>query len=137
MLTVWCQNGEVVVVDDVSVAKMSGGEVDVEPYLNSQNTIGHGTATQILKAKRDKIVGVGSGKRWWCMWYKEVLCGTVCGHQNKIWQNMDGKRGGGWRWGKARSTRGKANPRIKSNKTSSHQQITKKIGGYFCGDFRD
>ena len=56
------KNGEVVVVDDASVAKMSGGDVDVEPYLNSRNTIGHGTATQILKAKRDKIVGVGSGK---------------------------------------------------------------------------
>lgn len=60
MLTVWCQNGEVVVVDDASVAKMSGGDVDVEPYLNSRNTIGHGTATQILKTKRVKIVGFGS-----------------------------------------------------------------------------
>ena len=53
---------EVVVVDDASVAKMSGGDVDVEPYLNSRNTIGHGITTQILKAKCDKIVGVGSGK---------------------------------------------------------------------------
>ena len=42
LLTVWCQNGGVVVVDDESVAKMSGGDVDVEPYLNSRNTIGHG-----------------------------------------------------------------------------------------------
>ena len=33
---------EVTVVDDESVAKMSGGDVDVEPYLNSRNTIGHG-----------------------------------------------------------------------------------------------
>ena len=41
---------KVVVVDDASVAKMSGGDVDVEPYLNSRNTIGHGTTTQILKA---------------------------------------------------------------------------------------
>ena len=39
------KNGEVVVVDDESVAKMSGGDVDVEPYLNSKNTIGHRTAT--------------------------------------------------------------------------------------------
>ena len=31
---------EVVVVDDASVAKMSGGDVDVEPYLDSQNTKG-------------------------------------------------------------------------------------------------
>ena len=37
----------------------------------------------------------------------------------------------GENWGKARSTSNKANPRIKFNKTSSHQQITKKIGGYF------
>ena len=35
----------------------------------------------------------------------------------------------------ARSTSKTSNPQIKSNKTSSHQQITKKLGGYFCGDF--
>ena len=33
---------EVTVVDDESMAKMSGGDVDVEPYLDSRNTIGHG-----------------------------------------------------------------------------------------------
>ena len=33
---------EVVVVGDASVAKMISGDVDVEPYLNSRNTIGHG-----------------------------------------------------------------------------------------------
>ena len=72
---------EVVVVDDASVAKMSGGDVDVEPYLDSRNTKGYGTATQILKAKRVKIVGVGSGKgyggamrKWW--WYAEVYVGS-------------------------------------------------------------
>ena len=42
---------EVVVVDDASMAKMSGGDVDVESYLDSQNTKGYGTATQILKAR--------------------------------------------------------------------------------------
>ena len=42
---------EVVIVDDASVAKMSGGDVDVEPYLDSRNTKGYGTATQILKAR--------------------------------------------------------------------------------------
>ena len=42
---------EVVVVDEASVAKMSGGDVDVEPYLDSRNTKGYGTATQILKIK--------------------------------------------------------------------------------------
>jgi hypothetical protein len=43
-----------------------------------------------------------------------------------------------WRWwGKARSTRGKANPWSKSNKISSHQQITKNFGGVFLvGNFR-
>ena len=56
---------------------MSGGDVDVEPYLDSRNT----TTTQILKAKWIKIVGVGSGKcyggamrKWW--WYAEVYVGT-------------------------------------------------------------
>ena len=47
---------------------------------------------------------------------------------------------GGWksreRWGKARSTRCKADLWIKSNKTSSHQQITYKIGAIFGGDFQ-
>ena len=38
-------------------------------------------------------------------------------------------------WGKARSTQDTMNPRIKINKTSSNQQITKTIGGYFCGKF--
>ena len=45
---------EVVVVDDASVAKMSGGDVDVEPYLDSRNTKGYGAATQILKTKCDQ-----------------------------------------------------------------------------------
>ena len=31
-----------VVGDDESLAKMIGGDVDVEPYLYSRNTIGHG-----------------------------------------------------------------------------------------------
>ena len=42
---------------------------------------------------------------------------------------------GGETWGYARSTRNQANPWIKINKTSSHQQITKHFGGYFCGEF--
>ena len=37
----------------------------------------------------------------------------------------------GKRWGKARSTCNTRNPRIKSNKTSSHQQITKNNWGNF------
>ena len=46
----------------------------------------------------------------------------------------------GWkrvgRVGKARSTRGNTNPWIKSNKISTHQQITKEFGAIFGGDFR-
>ena len=60
---------KVVVVDDASVAKMSGGDVDVEPYLNSRNTIGHGTATQMLKAR--------SGNT--CQSAKQVSNGGECG----------------------------------------------------------
>ena len=38
----------------------------------------------------------------------------------------------GWEtWGDARSTRNQANPRIKMNKRSSNQQITKKNWGLF------
>ena len=47
---------EVVVVDDPSVAKMSGGDVDVEPYLDSRNTKGYGTACR--SAKRAKMLVV-------------------------------------------------------------------------------
>ena len=58
-----------VVVDDTSVAKMIGGDVDVEPYLNSRNTIGHGTATQILKARSVKtcrdVKRVSNGGGMW------------------------------------------------------------------------
>ena len=38
-------------------------------------------------------------------------------------------------WGDARSTRNQENPRIKINKTSSNQQIAKKIWGYFWWGF--
>ena len=69
-----------VVVDDASVVKMIGSDVDVEPYLNSRNTIGHGTATQILKAQCGKN---GSecemSKQWWLRKVVEVwvcLCGS-------------------------------------------------------------
>mgnify|MGYP005842413847 CR=1 FL=1 len=66
LLTVWCQKCLVVVVDDESVVKMSSGDVDVEPYLNSRNTIVHGTATQILKVKCGKILSeCEASKQWW------------------------------------------------------------------------
>ena len=60
---------EVVVVDDSSVAKMSGGDVDVEPYLDSRNTKGYGTATQILKPRSGNTCRSGN-------WHKR---GVVCG----------------------------------------------------------
>jgi len=62
---------EVVVFDDASVAKMSGGDVDVESYLNSRNTIGHGTTTQILKVRSGRtcrsaqLVSNGGRMRKW------------------------------------------------------------------------
>ena len=46
-----------VVVDDASVAKMRGGDVNVELYLDSRNTKGYGTATQILKPQSSNFVG--------------------------------------------------------------------------------
>ena len=38
----------------------------------------------------------------------------------------------GW---EARSTQNKANPQIQTNKISTHQQITKKFGAIFGGEF--
>ena len=73
---------EVVIVDDASVVKMSGDDVDVEPYLNSRNTKGYGTATQILKPRSSNCVGernipkmvglCGSGggmRKYICIWW--------------------------------------------------------------------
>ena len=62
---------EVVIVDDVSMAKMSGGDVDVEPYLDSRNTKGYRTATQILKARRGNMRQREKWSKWW--WYAEVV----------------------------------------------------------------
>ena len=62
---------EVVVVDDASVAKMSGSDVDVELYLDSRNTKGHGTAPQILKARSGNMCRSVKRSKWW--WYAEVV----------------------------------------------------------------
>ena len=50
--------------DDETLAKLSRGDDDVEPHLDSRNTKGYGTATHILKppssncdGERPKIVG--------------------------------------------------------------------------------
>ena len=62
---------DVVVVDDASVAKMSGGDVDVETYLDSRNTKGYGTATQILKDRSGNTCRRAKQSKWW--WYAEVV----------------------------------------------------------------
>jgi hypothetical protein len=50
LLMVVVSNDGVVVVVVESVAKLSGGDVDVEPFLISRNTLGNGKPrTQILK----------------------------------------------------------------------------------------
>ena len=77
-----------VVGDDESLAKMSGGDVDVEPYLDSRNTIGHGNhnsnSSKQNGSKLSELVavtamvvpcGIGGGMRkWWS--YAEVYVGT-------------------------------------------------------------
>ena len=75
---------EVVVVDDASVAKMSGADVDVEPYLDSRNTKGYGTATQILKAQSGNTCRSAKRAKWWwnaevvmVYWWWECVCGNV------------------------------------------------------------
>ena len=75
------------------MAKMSGGDVDVEPYLDSQNTKGYGTATQILKPQSGNCVGKRNGPKM--VSYAEVV--EVCGsifvygeHRNKSWWNLGG-----------------------------------------------
>ena len=88
---------EVVVVDDASVAKVSGGDVDVEPYLNSRNTSRtrncNSNSQSKIGPKLSELVLVSGGcvcGIWWC--YAEVVVVSICGHRNKIWRNMDGKR---------------------------------------------
>ena len=90
---------EVVVVDDASVANMSSGDVDVQPYLDSRNTKGYGTATQILKPRSSNCVRERNGPKM------VVLCGSGGGMRKYIWYmvgtgtkfhgNWAEKRGGG------------------------------------------
>ena len=42
--------------DDESLAKMSGGDDDVEPYLYSRNTIGHGNHNSNSQNQRQMVV---------------------------------------------------------------------------------
>ena len=65
--------------------KMSGGDVDVEPYLYSRNTIGHGNHnSKSQRPKRVKIDIGGSGERWLCLWKCWEFCGSKRGHRGKI-----------------------------------------------------
>ena len=75
-----------VLCDDESFAKMSGGDVDVEPYLYSRNTIGHENHnSNSQRPKRVKNVEGGSGERWWCLRKAVVVCVSMRGHRGKIW----------------------------------------------------
>ena len=50
-----------IVVDDESMAKMSGGDVDIEPFLVSLNTLGNDEPQlKFSKPNVSKFVGVGS-----------------------------------------------------------------------------
>ena len=69
---------EVVVVDDAFVAKMSGGDVDVKPYLNSRNTSKtrnrNSNSQSKIGPKLSELEVVSDGgamrRRWW---YAEVV----------------------------------------------------------------
>ena len=50
-----------VVVDDVSMAKMSGGDVVFEPYLDSRKKKDTVPQLKFSKPSATKSVGVGSG----------------------------------------------------------------------------
>ena len=72
---------EVTVLGDVdSLAKMSGGDDDVEPYLYSRNTIGHmNHNSNSQRPKCVKIVVGGSSERWWCVQKAVVVLGFAKG----------------------------------------------------------
>ena len=48
-----------------SVAMMSGGVLDVEPFLISRNTLGNGKTAN----SKSQMSNGGSGKRWWFALY--------------------------------------------------------------------
>ena len=61
-----------VVVDEASVAKMSGGDVDVKPSLSCRNALGNENRnSNSQRRNRVKIFGVvavsdgGCEKQWW------------------------------------------------------------------------
>ena len=131
-----------------------------QPSLSSRNTLGdssHNSNNHIYNGDQN---GLGCGSRWWlCGWCGggprktfQILenlmeSNGVQTYQAEIFQleaeidDFGGKiwwiswMEGGETWREARSTRNQANPWIKISKTSSNQQITKKIGAIFGGDF--
>ena len=72
---------EVVVVDDASVAKMIGGVVDVELYLDSRNTKGYGTALKFSNLEVANVSESETVQKW--LGYAEVV--EVCGSIYGIW----------------------------------------------------
>ena len=69
--------------------EMSGGDVDVEPYLYSRNTIGHGNHNpKSQRPKRVKIDIGGSGERWWCLWNRWEFAEASVGTGAKLGESM-------------------------------------------------
>ena len=65
--------------------EISSADGDVEPYLYSRNTIGHGNHNpKSQRPKRVKIDIGGSGERWWRLWKAVGVCGSKRGHRGKI-----------------------------------------------------
>jgi hypothetical protein len=61
----------VLMYDDDLVAMMSGGVLDVEPFLISQNTVGNGK-TANSKSQTSNVKMMVAGMRWWLRkyWWK-------------------------------------------------------------------
>ena len=79
-----------------------------------------------VRARRAGCSGSGSGDEQDEHREERLNPGEI---RRNLWMEIGGK---GW---EARSTINKANPQIQTNKISTHQQITKKIGAIFDGDF--
>ena len=67
------------------MAKMSGGDVDVEPYLDSRNTKGYGTALKFSNLEVANVSESETVQKW--LGYAEVVK-VYGGHRNKIWWKL-------------------------------------------------
>lgn len=54
-----------VVVEVESVEKLSGGDVDDEPFLSSRNTLGNGNRKLKFSNGKGGKFAVGCGSQWW------------------------------------------------------------------------